>query len=254
MLHISDDNNRTLKQLLMIPVTRGERFEKSCSDNHLALQHGELIELIVERLKHYGHRYVDGRYFLNRSTTDMFGYMEIVLSDETNMRLNVGQPARYALGIRNSNSGRAPLRFFTAAILDCSNTGVILDDMSMARKHTVGMDLEFEIDRTLFEYLDFALELNKFAHELRDMPLTNNQANATILEAARRNIICARQTRKVYEAWHRPPFKEFALANAWSLYNCFTWMARDTGISRQLKMLLELPYLMRDPILRRNTL
>src|SRR5207247_11478309 len=81
------------------------------------------------------------------------------------------------------------------------------------------------------------------AIKVRELPPAH--AHHLMVEAVKANVVPASRLPKVIEAWEEPRHEEFAPRTAWSLFNAFTEIQKESGPRAQMEGSLRLSALFR---------
>lgn len=247
MLLFPPDQARTVEQLRQIPVPETRGWGAGGGGTWKPVGHGALADTVLGEIARAGLRPASARWAVNDSETDLFG--AVVFEPRRGLRLPKG--TALALALRHSNAGRYALTFgFGAQVFVCSN-GMLAAQHTVARKHTKRVRLEEPIREGLGRLLDDTQRISDFVAELRGTRVSQRLADRVLVEAGRRKLLPWSKLGKVEALWRDNPQRAFRARNAWSLYNCFTEVAKQRGAARQLETLEGLSGLFEGRALRR---
>src|SRR5207247_7247000 len=120
-------------------------------------------------------------------------------------------------------------------------------EVTMHRKHTVHVfrDLPDLIYRMLSQISSMRSRIDSeiVAMKVRELPPAH--AHHLMVEAVKGNVVPASRLPKVIEAWEEPPHEEFSPRTAWSLFNAFTEIQKESGPRAQMEGSLRLSALFR---------
>jgi hypothetical protein len=117
-------------------------------------------------------------------------------------------------------------------VLVCEN-GMTVEQgvFALKRKHTTGLgddDLAGLIDGGICNYLEKAATVGASIEELQALDFENEyHVNDLLVIAGREGVMPWSGLGKVERLWREPDHPEFEDPTGWSLYNCFTQVARD---------------------------
>tara|TARA_R100001480_G_scaffold28438_2_gene38828 strand:- start:15401 stop:16273 length:873 start_codon:yes stop_codon:yes gene_type:complete len=124
----------------------------------------------------------------------------------------------------------------------CSNGQMMGASHAFKRKHTVGINRDFDDHfEMIYSLVDSAVrglftQAEKESQRISRFKQTgceDTDARWVILESAKSGVIGAAQTMKVLKHWEHPEHPEFKDRNAWSLLNAFTSNDRGRNIMTQ---------------------
>jgi len=205
--------------------------------------HGQFIEMVKDAAGNAGFELGEEQYGLYDDASRLFGVVEIKGQD------HFGEQVQLMMGIRNSNDKSMAAGICAGSrVLVCDNLSFLAytdqslngEPVFMKRMHT-RYALE-GIPPMLEEAMQKMLVLRdyqeKFFEKLATVKLTNRIVNDTIISAAEKFAIPWGHVQHVKKQWdlqQRLPkdeeeearwHDEFHVDNAWSLYNCFTEVAK----------------------------
>lgn len=117
----------------------------------------------------------------------------------------------------------------------------------MRRKHTpnVFRDLPDLIYRMLSQVAVLKARTDEEIAGMKAFPLTPERAHHIMVEAIKAGVTPASRLPKVIEAWEKPQFDEFKPRSAWSLFNAFTEVQKQSCARAQMDGSLRLTSLFR---------
>ncbi len=188
------------------------------TDTWKPVPHHDVAELVTGAAQERGYQIVSEEYGLNPSGSKMFGVLRFHPD---------GHPEfSRALGIRNSHDKSFALGLTVGLnICVCSNLA-FGGETTITRRHTSGIDIDQLIPQA-FDNLELQfirLELN--VGVLKDKSVSLNEARIIAVRAAEQDVIPSCDILPVLKEFQEPSHPEFAARNRWSLYNCFTEVAK----------------------------
>ena len=188
--------------------------------------HATVIETVVRSLEDVGLVVERARYGLSRGDARMFATLDLGVEVVPGVKL--------AAGVRNSVDQSFPLGFCAGhRVFICDNLAFSAE-LLVRRKHTkFGLDrFKVDITDTVGRLAAFrAAEVERIVR-MRDLDLSDTQAESLMLRAYEHDFISQRFLPKLIEAWRTPAFEgELAGRTAWSLFNCFTLVMADVSVT-----------------------
>jgi hypothetical protein len=147
----------------------------------------------------------------------------------------------FALGLRAANDKSMAIELVAGAtVFVCDNMALCGDADLMWRKHTSGLSrytlreaVSMGISKATSRFGGFEMGINR----LKETPITDVQAKATIYDAVVKGVIAQNFLPKVGQAYFEPPHKEFEPRTMWSLHNSFTEVFRTEYATKPHLML-----------------
>ncbi|MEK0337518.1 MAG: DUF932 domain-containing protein [Nitrosopumilus sp.] len=136
--------------------------------------------------------------------------------------------------ILNSWDKTRPLKVgFGAEVFVCCN-GSVFAEQVIGRKHTTNIlnDLPHLLNEVISKVNMYAEHQRRFFQRLREITLTDEQANDFILRSVvDHECVKPAEIPHVVEQWRFPAFDDFKPRTAWSLHNAFTEVGKKIQIS-----------------------
>ena len=147
-----------------------------------------------------------------------------------------------ALGIRASNNKLMAIQIAVGArVFVCDNLMFQGDTIALKRKHTSGLNLAGEVDVAIAAFANKFDVLCKEVQAFRGHPLSDADAKALILDVyVQEHILPVRTLETVFSEYFTPQFEEFNERTVWSLYNAFTYAAKELPPERKFQSLKQL--------------
>jgi hypothetical protein len=206
---LSDTGKLSREQLSLIPTPVGTATWKP-------IPHREVVDALVETLgfRHIG--IVGEEYAVSKDGNNMFGVME----------LDQGMHgARFALGIRNSNSKMFRLSVTVGyRVFVCSNLAFHGDFEPVLHKHTKNFSLTAALSVGVDDMQRNFAPMVQSVERWRESQLSDVQAKLIIYQAFIEGglEIPHHLDRRVHELYFNPQYEEFAPRTLWALSNAFT--------------------------------
>jgi hypothetical protein len=234
MIHVAG-KTITLKELekvkMTITKTIQTRIEKGyCSGKTwLRIPHHELAKAILAEAKSRKWKVLNHRYTLSDDKNDMAGAFDLKIPG---IKMPRGQTL--ALGVLTSNAMRRPLKIVVGTTVLVCNNGMATGEVLLNRKHTINFDLKAELHDALDEYIEKAKDIPEIVESFKSTPLSQEEVDHILLEAARRDILPWKKLIHVNKEYQEPTFPENGGENAWALLQAFTYTIKDTAVMKQL--------------------
>jgi len=197
----------------------------------------EEMELHVPR---FGLTVQSRQFALAREGNQMFGVLTC-----TNGH-NAGDYA-LAIGLRNSYDRSLSVGLVAGTRVFCCDNLAFSGEVAMRRKHTTNVfrDLPDLIYRMLSQVTVLKARTDEEIAGMKALPLAPERAHHIMVEAIQAGVTPASRLPKVIEAWESPTHKEFQPRTAWSLFNAFTEVQKESCPRAQIEGSLRLTSLIR---------
>lgn len=199
----------TREQLAMVPTPLG-------TSTHRPIPHSEVVQALIDTLGLRKIAVAAEEYAVSRDGMNLFGVMEI----DQGM-----QGARFALGIRNSNSKLFRLSVTVGyRVFVCANLAFSGDFTPVLAKHTKNFSilnaLSVGVDDMMRNFKPMVESVERF----RQSQLSDVSAKMIIYRAFVEGELEAPRhlDRKVHDLYFDPKYEEFQPRTLWSLSNAFT--------------------------------
>jgi hypothetical protein len=199
----------TREQLALVPTPLG-------TATHRPIPHHEVVSALIETLGLRKIGVTAEEYAVSRDGMNMFGVMEI----DQGM-----QGARFALGLRNSNSKMFRLSVTVGyRVFVCSNLAFSGDYSPVLAKHSKNFSITNALSIGVDDMMRSFKPMVQAVERWRDSQLSDVSAKMIIYRAfvegeleVPRNL-----DRKVHDLYFDPRFEDFRPRTMWSLSNAFT--------------------------------
>ena len=229
----------TLAELAKLPKVKAP---EGASEIYQPVAHIDLINAIKKGCKTSELEVTGQQWGLTKDKLGLFGEVKLKGKSLPNLK---DQGMECSLGVRHANNRKMSVRFATGAnVFVCDNMAFIGENV-LSRRHTNGMELEESVMEGLATYIDTAKELPKVRPELEKVKVSNelefklfnlaSQGDDTDEESVNPRLLRPSHLWEFHSEWMHPRHKEFQPRNGWSLYNCFTEIAKRYAPHRQLK-------------------
>lgn len=143
----------------------------------------------------------------------------------------------FGIAIRHSNRMRYALSVAVGGRVTVCWNGMLSAEHVVRRMHTSGLSVRDSIREGLEAWLEDAAKLRETVEALKAIELVERDVAHALIQAGRSGVLAWSAIGKVDREWRRPRHEAFEPRNAWSLYNCFTEIAKQLSASRQLEVM-----------------
>lgn len=218
-------SNVNLDTLHQIPVERPERAGRVWQ----GIQHGELVDAVLDETSLRGWRVTDMRFALGNSPSELAAAFELHIPG---IEPPPGQS--FSLGLLTSNAMKRRLKMVVGSNVFVCNNGVATGEIVMLKRHTTRLDLFGEVERSLDEYAIKAAAIPLMVEGLRQRDLSPLEQEHVLMEAGRLGLMPWSRIGQVDEEYRHPRFAEHGIGTAWSLLQAFTWVVKKDPPLRQM--------------------
>ena len=178
------------------------------------IKHSVLVDGIHEEVTRRGIGVTFEQYAVQRRNHMLFGVMVLNWLDNDEFAA--------ALAFRHANDQSEALRMFAGVrVFACDNTALSGDEIILRKKHTARFALAQALPEAFDRYQDGTLRLQKSIEDLKDTPLSSQDAKRYIFDIFRRKIVPLRLFHPVIDDWEAL-HPHGSIGNQWALTNCFT--------------------------------
>jgi hypothetical protein len=206
---IAQQRKLTREQLALVPTPLG-------TATHRPIPHAEVVTALVDTLGLRKIGVTAEEYAVSTDGMNMFGVMEIDQGMEG---------ARFALGVRNSNSKQFRLAVTVGyKVLVCENLAFSGDYSPVLAKHTKGFSILNAMSVGVDDMMRNFKPMVEAVERWKDSQLTDVAAKLIIYRAfVESELEVPRHLdRRVHDLYFNPQHEEFAPRTMWSLSNAFT--------------------------------
>jgi len=200
------------------------------SERHNPVPHVQVVDIVLDKLDKLNYTIDEARYGLD-DHGDMFGYLKLHKEGEDNGVF------KNVLGIRNSHIKRFASQLGAAAsVMVCDNLSFHACDGNEARhKHTKNIlnVLPGRIDAMLHNVQNNWKSQAKRYDMYQDTELDETGMHRVIGSAIDNKAIAPSKALKVLTEYKNPRHDEFSPRNAWSMFNAFTEILKETPAQLQ---------------------
>jgi len=208
-LLLASNSRITRDELVLVPTPPG-------TATHRPIPHAEVVNALVDTLGLRKIGVTAEEYAVSKDGMNLFGVMEIDQGMEG---------ARFALGIRNSNSKLFRLAVTVGyKVFVCENLAFSGDFEPVLAKHTKNLSILNAMSVGVDEMMRNFKPMVQAVDRWRDSQLTDVAARLLIYRAFIEGELEVPHhlDRRVHELYFNPQHEEFAPRTIWSLSNAFT--------------------------------
>jgi hypothetical protein len=208
-LLLASNSRITRDELVLVPTPPG-------TATHRPIPHAEVVNALVDTLGLRKIGVTAEEYAVSKDGMNLFGVMEIDQGMEG---------ARFALGIRNSNSKQFRVAVTVGyKVFVCENLAFSGDFEPVLAKHTKNLSILNALSVGVDEMMRNFKPMVQAVDRWRDSQLTDVAARLLIYRAFIEGELEVPHhlDRRVHELYFNPQHEEFAPRNMWSLSNAFT--------------------------------
>ncbi len=180
--------------------------------------HVEVIDSVVDVIKHHNWSVINEQYGLARDGQKMFGVL----------RINKSSSLEWSrcIGIRNSHDKSFSVGLTAGiSVMVCSNLA-FGGSMVLKRRHTSRMELEDMVTTAIDNLEEQFLTLENVAEDLKFQYVKPDNARVAIVKAAECEVINSSDIVPIFKEFTKPRHEEFDDPTRWSLLNAFTEIAK----------------------------
>ena len=208
-LLLANNSRITREELVLVPTPPG-------TATHRPIPHAEVVNALVDTLGLRKIGVTAEEYAVSKDGMNLFGVMEIDQGMEG---------ARFALGIRNSNSKQFRLAVTVGyKVFVCENLAFSGDFEPVLAKHTKNLSILNAMSVGVDEMMRNFKPMVEAVDRWKDSQLTDVAARLLIYRAFIEGELEVPHhlDRRVHELYFNPQHEEFAPRTIWSLSNAFT--------------------------------
>lgn len=233
MIHVSKSERKTRKQLREIPVTE----QGSRSDRWQGIQHGELADLMIRKVKDFEYEIAREMWYVNPAQTILIGEIDIAPAEMDIKSLPskyVGDYTNFTLAVRHSNNSRHALTFLVGATVFICSNGIATGEVVHKRRHTKAFDLGTDIEDAIHLFQKSSRSLSSQIVEMADIKVSPDEVRILIMKVAEKGLIPWRNIEHVWAECVCPTHDLFSNENLWGIFNCLTEKAKLLGPQGQV--------------------
>ena len=235
MITVIGEKNYTDEQLKSCELVR----PNGVSNRWQGIQHGELVTKLEERMDAAGWKFEDRKIAVDKTGFDMVGAWNLEVPGFSEM-----SDQKLAIGFAHSNRCKRALRLLVGStVLVCTN-GMATGEIVLAKKHTIGLSLESEIDEGLKRYLEAAEEIPLRSAALKTTEISEEQADHILMAAGRIGLVGFPILGQVSKEFLHPTYADNGDKTAWGLYSAFTHVIKKTCVNTQLDLIYKFQKMM----------
>lgn len=230
MLRVNNGKNYTDSELANFEVIRPEKV----SDRWKGIKHVDLVSCLERQMDFKGWSFQDRRISVDEKGSDMVGAWNLIIPEFEQM-----PDQTLSLGFIHSNNCKRSLRLVVGTEVFVCTNGLATGEVVLNKKHTVGLDLDFELDKALESYKVIAASIPDRVREMKERELSMSQVDHILMEAGRKKLVGFPILGEVSKEYLHPTFADNGSKTAWGLYNAFTYVIQKLVPRRQLDLLVD---------------
>jgi hypothetical protein len=196
--------------------------------SHIPIPHFQVQELVKGELVSKGYQITAEQHALGRFGQRYFGILQVV-----NAAVIDDHPDfTWTVGIRNSHDKAFPAAMAAGTkVMVCDNLA-FSGSIKIAHKHTAKVldklpDLVYRgVERLRDEY---QVQLDR-VQAYKEFPIKDSKASLIIMKAFEKGLVSTTKIAPVWEEWLNPRHESFQERNAWSLFNAFTEVIKQSSL------------------------
>ncbi len=192
--------------------------------SHYPISHGGMVDSAVSLLQRGGYQITKESHALTKDGDRYFGVFDLAIDGVDDWGLT--------LGVRNTHD-----KSFSSGIVlgtrvfVCDNLA-FSGEIKLARKHTryINRDMPGLMARALGRLGDHRDKSEHRIAAYQGMDLSDVSAHDMIIQAVDVKAIPCQSIPHVLQEWRKPSFPDFEARNAWSLFNAFTEVYKQSSV------------------------
>ncbi len=212
-------------------ATRDQVFDAATPDateTHYPLPHGALIEVIETHVRASGFEIATEEYGLWKDGARMFGVWGLTNSVVEDF---VGSDFQLVMGVRNSHDKAFSAGLAVGSrVFVCDNLAFSAE-IVIARKHTrfIARDLDRMVAEAAGKIAQARISQAQRIEAYKSTELDDAQVHDLIIRAVDAKVMANSYIAKVLHQWRESAHEEFQARTAWSLFNGFTQVFKETN-------------------------
>lgn len=206
------------------------------TDSWCPIPHKSLIDLMETRVDAYDMEIVEEAHGLTDDGARYFGMFQvqpknIIIGGDGDDSQKLAEDYAIVFGMRNSHD-----KSFNAG-LACGSGVFVCDNLcfsaeiTVGRRHTthINRDLPLLMSNAMGKLVNARVSQDRRLEAYKETELTNSEADHLVCEAFRAGAIQKTRIADVLEQWKTPAHPEFSDRTAWSLFNGFTEVYKNSN-------------------------
>lgn len=210
-------------------ATRDEVFDAATPDateTHYPLPHGALIEVIEKHVQRSGFEIATEEYGLWKDGARMFGVWGLTTGNGVEH-----SDFQLVMGVRNSHDKAFSAGLAVGSrVFVCDNLA-FSSEIVIARKHTrfIARDLDRMVAEAAGKIAQARISQAQRIEAYKGTELEDAQVHDLLIRAVDAKVMANSYIAKVLEQWRESEHEEFQARTAWSLFNGFTQVFKETN-------------------------
>ena len=219
------DANTKLEDLHHIALRRPEKAGLRWQ----GIPHGALVKSLIAAIEKRGWEVKDTKFSVSPNETEMAGALNLKIND-----VKLPEGLSLSLGILTSNAMKRSLLMVAGANVACCLNGMATGQIVMRKKHTIGFNLENEIQDSLDEYRKQVIGIDQVVADLKETELPQKEADRVLMEAGRQRLMPWSRIGKVDAEFRKPTFAEHGQGTSYALLQAFTYHVKKNAPLTQM--------------------
>lgn len=219
------DANTKLEDLHHIALRRPEK----AGVRWQGIPHGVLANAVVDAVTDRGWKVKETKFSVSPNETEMAGALDLEIDD-----VQIPDGMSLSLGLLTSNAMKRSLIMVAGANVACCLNGMATGQIVLRRKHTIGFNLENEINDSLNEYRQQVVGINRMVADLKETELPQKEADRVLMEAGRQRLMPWSRIGKVDAEYRNPTFAEHGQGTSYALLQAFTYHVKKNSPLTQM--------------------
>ena len=219
------DANTKLEDLHHIALRRPEKAGLRWQ----GIPHGALVKSLIAAIEKRGWEVKDTKFSVSPNETEMAGALNLKIND-----VKLPEGLSLSLGILTSNAMKRSLLMVAGANVACCLNGMATGQIVMRKKHTIGFNLENEIQDSLDEYRKQVIGIDQVVADLKETELPQKEADRVLMEAGRQRLMPWSRIGKVDAEYRKPTFAEHGQGTSYALLQAFTYHVKKNAPLTQM--------------------
>ena len=198
------------------------------------IRHIDLIESIRAELNRHDCGINNERYSVTKDEMSLIGSFDISIP-----RIETIDGQEYSLGFRHSNDLRYPITLSIGTHIMVCHNGVITGEHVLKRKHTTGLDLDYEIYNAIKEAMIQFNTVRDRIYNLSEAYTSPEDVAMYLIMGARQRLYPWSWIGKIDSEIQNPSINnpECCKSSAWGIYNGVSYVLKDAKPERQIQSL-----------------
>ena len=198
------------------------------------VSHFEMVTVLKSKLEGKGLEITKESFSVASEGLNLFGVFNVSADHAP----DVGLDSSFSIGFRHSNKKQFAIQMVAGLnVFVCSNLCFSGDMITLKRKHTSGLNLNWELDLAVERYLAKSAKLEDEINFMRARDVTPLEAKAFLVDNVVNGNLPQALLKTAYENYfeHDDNKPDCADRTAWGLHNAVTRAIRDANLVPESK-------------------